>query len=262
MSTLRCEDLLIDIPGRAEGRPLSFEIGSGEIWGVLGPNGAGKTTLLHTLAGLRPARSGQVLLDNTPITGLRRRQIARQLAVIFQERQDDYPGTVLETAMIGRHPFLSPWDVESAEDYATARRALAEVELESFEDRLVSTLSGGERQRLAIATALAQTPGILLGDEPSNHLDLHHQVAAMDILHRQALQGCAVMLCLHDVNLAARCCDQLLLLYPNGEACWGEAGTMLKVEALERLYNTPLLAAEIDGQQVFLPRQDSRQLRS
>ncbi|QQD17065.1 ABC transporter ATP-binding protein [Spongiibacter nanhainus] len=254
MTTLRAEDVVIDIPGRAPGTPLSFSVTPGEIWGILGPNGAGKTTLLHTLSGLRPPRSGDVHLNQRSLTKLRRRQIAQQLAMVFQERNDGFPGTVLETVMIGRHPFLSPWDVETVEDLDLAQQALHEVELAGMEHRLVNTLSGGERQRLAIATALCQTPQVLLADEPSNHLDLHHQVKVMDILRQQAANGCAIVLCLHDLNLAARCCDKLLLLYPSGEACWGDAATMLVPNALEKLYNTPLIAAEVDGQPVFLPR--------
>jgi iron complex transport system ATP-binding protein len=120
-------------------------------------------------------------------------------------------------------------------------------------DRLVSTLSGGERQRVAIATALTQQPAIWLADEPTNHLDLHHQVAVMELLHRQAEQGAAVFMCLHDLNLAARWCDHLLLLYPDGELCFGPAETMLVPEALERLYDQKLSVAQINGAPVFVP---------
>ncbi|MBD2858679.1 ABC transporter ATP-binding protein [Spongiibacter sp. KMU-158] len=255
MSTLRCENLVIDIPGRADGTALDFEAKPGEIWGILGPNGAGKTTLLHTLAGLRAPRHGQVILNNATLATLRRKEIAKKLAVIFQERQDGFPGTVLETVLIGRHPFLSPWDIETADDIAIARQALLDVEMEGLEDRLVNTLSGGERQRLAIATALCQTPDILLGDEPSNHLDLHHQVKVLQILRKQAQRGTSIVLCLHDLNLAARCCDKLLLLYPSGEACWGDCDTMLVTPALEKLYNTALMTTELDGQRIFLPKE-------
>ncbi len=253
MATLAAQDLVIDIPGRDDGRPLTFTLQPGQVWGVLGPNGAGKTTLLHTLAGLRSPRRGSVLLNGEKLQRLRRRQIAQQLAVVFQERQDGFPATVLETTMIGRHPFLAPWDVETGEDLQLARDALARLQLQGLEQRLVSTLSGGERQRLAIATALAQTPQLWLADEPSNHLDLRHQVAVMELICEQAAAGCAALLCLHDINLAARWCSHLLLLYPNGEACWGEAPAMLELAALERLYGQSLRTAEIDGARFFVP---------
>ena len=247
-------DLVVDVPGRADGRALNLRIEPGQVWGVLGPNGAGKTTLLHTLAGLRAPRSGAVLLDKAPLPRWRRRALAQQLAVIFQERQDGFPATVMETVLIGRHPFLSPWQMESAADLALAEAALAELDLLPLRDRLVNTLSGGERQRVAVALALTQTPAVWLADEPTNHLDLHHQVAVMTLLHQQARDGRAVVMCLHDLNLAARWCDHLLLLYPDGEACWGPTDDMLVPGALEKLYDQRLAVGEVEGVRVFIAR--------
>lgn len=253
MTVLGTQGLVMDIPERPDGVTLDLEVRPGQIWGVLGPNGAGKTTLLQTLAGLRRPRRGRVLLDGRPLAAHRRKAVARRLAVVFQERQDGFPATVLETVLVGRHPYLAPWDMESAEDIAIAREALARMDLAALEARLVSTLSGGERQRVAIATAIAQTPSVWLADEPTNHLDLRHQVAVMELLCAEARAGRGVFLCLHDINLAARWCDHLLLLYPDGEACWGAADRMLVPEALERLYGQPLARAEVDGAQVFVP---------
>ena len=250
---LQAQDLIIDIPERPDGYPLNLTIEPGEIWGVLGPNGAGKTTLLHTLAGLRAPRAGVVELDGASLRRWRRKALARRLGVVFQERHDGFPASVLETVLIGRHPYLAAWDMETAEDVAIARAALARMELEGLDERLVSTLSGGERQRVAIATALAQDPDVWLADEPTNHLDLRHQVAVMDLLRAQAVADRGIFLCLHDINLAARWCDHLLLLYPDGTACWGAAEHMLVPEALERLYGQPLARATVDGAQVFVP---------
>ncbi|GAA3578771.1 ABC transporter ATP-binding protein [Marinobacter xestospongiae] len=253
MQTLNCQQLLIDIPGRPSGRPLDLRIEAGQVWGILGPNGAGKSTLLHTLAGLRNARSGRVFLGERALTDLPRKQVAQQLGLVFQERQDGFPATVLETALIGRHPWLSPWQMETADDLALAERSLQRLDVDHLADRLVNTLSGGERQRVAIATTLTQSPHTWLVDEPTNHLDLHHQVAVMELLTEQAAGGCAVLMCLHDLNLAARWCDHLLLLFPDGEACWGEAASMLVPEALEQLYDQKLATAEVDGAPVYVP---------
>jgi len=250
---LAARGLVIDIPDRSAGKPLDFALHGGEIWGVLGPNGAGKTTLLQTMAGLRPARRGEVRLDGRPITALGRRQVAQRLAVVFQERQDGFPSTVLETVLIGRHPFLSPWELERGEDLQCATEALRRLELLGLEHRQVGTLSGGERQRLAIATALAQTPEVWLLDEPTNHLDLRHQVLVMQLLQAHARSGACVLMCLHDLNLAARWCTHLLLLYPEGAACWGEASTMLLPAALETLYGQRLASVDVDGCRVFVP---------
>ncbi|MCH4813002.1 ABC transporter ATP-binding protein [Vreelandella neptunia] len=253
MSVLTTRDLIIDVPGREGGTPLNINIEPGQVWGVLGPNGAGKTTLLHTLAGLHAPRSGSVQLNESVLGQLRRRHVAQRLGLVFQDRQDGFPATVLETALIGRHPYLSPWQMEGADDYARAEAALERLDVAHLRDRLVSTLSGGERQRVAIATVLTQAPNVWLADEPTNHLDLHHQSAVMALMADQAAQGRAVIMCLHDLNLAARWCDHVLLLYPNGEACWGPRDSMLVPSALESLYRQKLAVVEVDGAPVFVP---------
>ncbi|MDD2223971.1 MAG: ABC transporter ATP-binding protein [Pseudomonas sp.] len=253
MSRLHTHDLIINVPNRADGFPLNMSIEPGQIWGVLGPNGAGKTTLLHTLAGLLPARSGQVFLHEASLAELKRRAIAQQLGLVFQERQDSFPATVMETALIGRHPWLSPWEREQSDDQQRAQQALLALDVAHLSDRLLSTLSGGERQRVAIATLMTQNPDIWLLDEPTNHLDLHHQVKVMRLLREQAAAGKTVFMCLHDLNLAARWCSHVLLLYPNGDACWGVAEMMLKLSALEQLYNQKLITVEADGAPVFVP---------
>ncbi|MCG5513604.1 ABC transporter ATP-binding protein [Ectothiorhodospira shaposhnikovii] len=247
-------DLVVDIPGRGDGAPLNLDIRAGQCWGILGPNGAGKSTLLHTLAGLRPPRRGTIRLQGQPLGQLPRRRVARLLGMVFQDHQDGFPATVLETALIGRHPYLRPWEMESAEDHQAALKALRQVDLAGMETRLIATLSGGERQRLAIATALTQDPRIFLLDEPTNHLDLHHQVAVLDIVRRAVAEGRSAVLTLHDVNLAARYCDHLLLMYPGGEACWGTTREMLVPNALERLYGQALVTGEVEGMPVFFPR--------
>jgi iron complex transport system ATP-binding protein len=250
---LATHDLVIDIPERASGSALNLTINPGEIWGVLGPNGAGKTTLLHTLAGLHAPRRGHIELGSQPVLALKRKAVSQQMGVVFQDRQDGFPATVLETALIGRHPWLSPWQMESGEDLAIAEQALAQLNVLHLKDRLVSTLSGGERQRVAIATLMTQAPHTWLLDEPTNHLDLHHQVSVMALLTKQARAGRAVFMCLHELNLAARWCDHILLMYPDGEACWGPAEAMLVPSALERLYDQKLMTVDVDGAPVFVP---------
>jgi iron complex transport system ATP-binding protein len=253
MNPLQADQLVIDIPGRRSGQPLNFTLEPGQVWGILGPNGAGKSTLLHTLAGLRPPRDGSVHLGGRPMTEWKRQQISQQLGLVFQDQQDGFPATVLETALIGRHPWLSPWQMESGEDERRARAALDALDVGHLKDRLVNTLSGGERQRVAIATVLTQNPDTWLLDEPTNHLDLHHQVSVLKLLTEQARGGRSMFMCLHDLNLAARWCDHILLLFPEGEACWGPASEMLVPPALERLYGQQLITVEADGAPIFVP---------
>ncbi len=253
---LATRDLVIDIPERADPSPLHLTVNPGQCWGILGPNGAGKSTLLHTLARLRPARAGGIELTGQPLESLSRRDLARRLGLVFQNHHDGFPATVLETALIGRHPYLRPWDIETREDVDAARAALDTMDLIGMDHRRVDTLSGGERQRLAIATVLTQDPQVLLLDEPTSQLDLHHQVSVLQQV-RGLIRGDerrAAVMALHDVNLAARFCDHLLLMFPDGGACWGPARTMLVPRALERLYNQTLSVGEVDGHPVFLPR--------
>jgi iron complex transport system ATP-binding protein len=238
---LRLEQLVIDIPGHEPGMALDFPVLPGQCWGLLGPNGAGKTTLLHTLAGLRAPRAGRVLLDGEALRDVPRRRIAQRLGLVFQDHHDGFPSTVLETALIGRHPFLRAWHMETAEDHDLARRALAQMELVHLAERQVQTLSGGERQRLSLATLLTQDPPVWLLDEPTNHLDLHHQVAVLDLIHREVVSNRrAAVLALHDLNLAAAYCTHLVLMYPDGGTCWGHTAEVFHVPALERLFQQRL----------------------
>lgn len=253
MSRLEMRNLVIDIPGRADGLPLNLQLEPTQVWGVLGPNGVGKTTLLLTLAGLRAPRSGEVLIDGKLQAAYTRRQVAQRIGVIFQEQLDGFPATVMETALIGRHPHIPRWGHESVDDLAITCAALRRLDVDQLAARQINTLSGGERQRVVIATVLAQRPTLWLADEPSNHLDLHHQVEVMCLLAEHASAGDTVMLCLHDLNLAARWCDHILLLYPGGEHCAGSAKDMLQVDVLERLYGQRLATIELDGAAVFVP---------
>lgn len=234
---------------------LDLEIRSGECWAILGGNGVGKSTLLHTLAGLRPVQGGQVLLGGDDITGLRRREVARRLGLLPQDSIDPFPSTVLETALIGRHPYLGRWDGETAQDRERARAALAAMALEGLEARRTDTLSGGERRRLAMATLLTQNPPLMLLDEPTNHLDLHQQVTLLERLRSLTDGGRAVLMVLHDINLAARFCDHALLLFGNGEWQAGEAGALLTPALLTRLYGHPIAALDgPGGRPAFVPR--------
>ncbi|HHH36332.1 MAG TPA: ABC transporter ATP-binding protein [Gammaproteobacteria bacterium] len=227
---------------------LDLSLAGGQCWGVLGPNGAGKTTLLLTLAGLRRAAEGEVRLEGRPLADWPSQARARRLGVLLQDNREVFPSTVLETALIGRHPHLGRWRQEDETDLALARAALADVDLAGFEDRGVDTLSGGEYQRLQIAVVLAQAPRVMLLDEPVNHLDLRHQRSVLATLRARARrQDHALLMVLHDINLAARFCDHILLLHGDGETLQGRREDILRRETLERLYGCPLRELE-DGE--------------
>ncbi len=254
MSLLASEGLAIEIGGKRIGGGLDLAFRPGESWAVLGANGAGKTTLLHTLAGLRPPTEGRILLDGEALAGLRRRAIANRLGILLQASEDPFPATVLETALIGRHPHIGPWRQEGPEDYRRARQALAEVEMDALADRPIDTLSGGERRRLALATLLTQDPAVYLLDEPSNHLDLHHQIRLLGHLRARAqCNGGTLVMALHDVNLAARFCDHVVLIFHDGEVMHGPADEFLEPNHLSCLYHHPIRVVDIDGRRAFLP---------
>ena len=256
--TLECDALSLALGTKTLCRDLSFAVRAGECWALLGPNGAGKTTLLTTLAGLRNADRGHVRIAGKALADWPRRALARYRAFVPQQVHDEFGGTVLETALTGRHPHLSRWQWEGVEDERIARAALDAVALtpEIAVDRDVATLSGGERQRLAIAAALAQTADLMLLDEPTAHLDLRHQMRALDLLRELVrAENKSVVIAMHDVNLASRLCDHAVLMR-DGEARCGTRDEMLTIAQLEWLYQQPLQEARVAGDQgvFFAPR--------
>lgn len=251
---LQTQALGVEIGGKTICRDLNLAITAGQRWGLLGVNGAGKTTLLHTLAGLRTPAQGQILLDNEALATLPRRSIAQKIGLLLQADEDAFPGTVLETVLSGRHPWLDAWQWEGQREYALARTALRDVELEDFEQRQINTLSGGERRRLALATLFTQDPQLFLLDEPTNHLDPHHQIELLSLLsERVDEKERASIMILHDINLATRFCDHLLLLFGEGEVLCGPAAEVLNTDTLSQLYGHPVIAVDGPNGPVFLP---------
>jgi len=235
-------------------RDLNWQLHLGQCWGVLGLNGAGKTTLLHTLAGIHQADQGEVRLQEKPVNQLTRHEIALQIGMLFQESDMVFPGKVLEHVLIGRHPHLATWQWESHADIKISQHALATVGLSDFAQRDIFTLSGGERQRMAIATVLAQQPRIYLLDEPVNHLDWHHQHQLLATLTGLAQSGsCSLVMALHDVNLVARYCDHVLMLFPDGEVKLGNSTSLLQTETLSKLYGYHVEKVNVEGQDIFIP---------
>lgn len=235
-----CNNIRVDVSGRTLVDALNFAVGRGELLAVLGQNGSGKSLTMHTFAGLRPATSGQVFLGEQDVAGSSRQEIAKQLALLPQHVDDIFPATVLDTAMIGRHPHIGRFQWESAEDFEIGRAALASVDLEDLARRDVLTLSGGERRRLAIAQVLTQQPDVYLLDEPTNHLDPQHQLDALRLFRERADAGAAVIASLHDVNLAVRYADRCLLLYGDGRWDIGATGDVLDEHRLTELYAIPM----------------------
>lgn len=251
MSLIKCNQLNVKIAHTQVCEHLTLAINAAENWAILGMNGCGKTTLLHTIAGLLPARTGEININNINLNNLSRRDIAQQLGLLMQHQEDHFPGTVLECVLIGRHPHLKSWQWESEYDKEIALEALSVVGLNNFFDRPILTLSGGERQRVAIATLLVQQTNIRLLDEPVNHLDIHHQHEIMKLLTTNN-DNIANVFVLHDVNLAAQYCDHALLIYGDGKVLQGACTEVLTEQNLSDLYQYPLHEISHNGQRWFI----------
>lgn len=251
---LATRGLTVTIGDRTVCRGLDLEVEAGSRWAVLGVNGVGKTTLLSTLAGLRAPDAGEILVDGAALTAMSPRMRAMHLGFMAQEDSfhiSDPETTVLEVALLGRLPHLDWWQAESSRDIELARTALAAVGLADIEARRTATLSGGERRRLALAALLAQEVPLCLLDEPTSHLDIHQQIALLELLN--GWDGRTLVTTLHDVNLATRYCTHALLLFGDGAWCAGPIAGMLSAEVLTRLYRHPIEAVASPRGILYLP---------
>jgi iron complex transport system ATP-binding protein len=206
---------------------------AGQVVGLIGPNGSGKTTLLRILYAALSPRAGLVCLDDEPVASIGSRELARRLAVVAQEAPAELPITVAEMVLLGRSPHRGAFASYTAADHRVAAAALRRVGARQLADRAFAQLSGGEKQRVLIARALAQQAHYLLLDEPTNHLDIRYQHQVLGLVRTFEVTTIVV---LHDLNLAARYCDQLLLLDRGTLVRSGPTEHVLEPELLERVY--------------------------
>jgi iron complex transport system ATP-binding protein len=250
---LRAAALSVRVGGRTLVADLDLELQPGEFIALLGRNGCGKSLSLLTFAGLRPTDNGSVSLAGQPLHKLRRREVARQLGLLTQDREESLPLTALESVLLGRHPHMLPWQGESADDRAIAHAALTAMGVSEHAGRLLDSLSGGEQRRTAMASLLAQQPRVFLLDEPTNHLDPHHQLLVLDQFQARCRQGAAVIASLHDPSLAARYADRVLLMLGDGHWKLGPAHELLNATELSALYVTPLCELGGGTHRAFVP---------
>jgi iron complex transport system ATP-binding protein len=242
---------------------VSLHAAAGEVVGLIGPNGAGKSTLLAVLAGLLPARDGLLSLAGQSLATLEPRARARTLAYLPQAPDCHWPLAVEQVVALGRLPHRSPWSGTSAADRAAVAAAMERLEVTPFAPRLFTQLSGGEKMRVLLARAICGAPRVLLADEPVDGLDPAHQLEVMELLRELAADGCAVIVVLHDLALAGRFCDRLVLLQSGRVLATGTAREVLTDENCARAYGIETLRCTHEGNAVLvpwrrLPREDAR----
>ncbi|MFO7545372.1 MAG: ABC transporter ATP-binding protein [Trueperaceae bacterium] len=233
---------------------LDLELRRGQVLGVVGPNGAGKTTILRVLTRRVPMWSGSVTVDGKPIARYGRFELARKLALVPQTPELPEGFEVRDVVAMGRTPHLGLFGTASAVDERKVEAAMAATGLVELAPRRVDTLSGGERQRVAFARALAQEPTYLLLDEPTNHLDLHYQLEVVRYARHQALRGLGALVVLHDLNLAARACDALVVVDAGRVVARGTPSEVLTAELLRDVYRADVRVLDDDGVPVVVPR--------
>ncbi|MGE5800802.1 MAG: ABC transporter ATP-binding protein [Gemmatimonadota bacterium] len=254
--TLRLHDVRYAYAG-ARGEALagvSLAVEPGQFVAVLGPNGSGKTTLVRiALGALSPSR-GSAEIEGRPAHSWPRPALARLVGVVPQREDNLFPQRVRETVLLGRYPHLSLWGRERAEDHAAVQRALAACDVENLAGRWVWTLSGGEYQRVRIARALAQEPKLLVLDEPGVSLDLKHEMGLFELVRGLVdTQGLGVLMITHDLNLAARFADSLLLLSEGSAIAAGAPADVLTQDIVETVFSWPVAMHTIDDRPQMIP---------
>lgn len=237
MSLLALRGVHVARRGRPVLEAVGLEIGAGEVVGLLGPNGSGKTTLLRAALGLQPA-TGEIELGGVPLASLSPRERARAVAYVPQEHEIAWPISVAALVGLGRLPHRT----SPAADAAAVRAALVQMELGALATRPATELSGGERARALVARALAQGAPLVLADEPMAGLDPAHAIALMATLRRLTASGRGALVSLHDLGLAMRWCDRIVLMDRGRVVAAGRPDAVL----------TPARVAEVYGVEVFV----------
>lgn len=243
MVTIACHGLSVRLGRHPALSAVDLSLEPGQLVGVIGPNGAGKSTLIRALLGLVRADAGQVSIDGQPLAQLDRRTIARRIAYLPQGQALHWPLSVERLVALGRLPHLGPYSRLSSQDAMIVEQAMARADVLPLRDRIATQLSGGERARVMLARALAVGAPALIVDEPLAALDPGHQIDVMALLAAQAHGGALVVAVLHDLAMAARWCDRLLLL--DGGRLIAD-GAPMDVLTADRLASTYGVAARIE----------------
>ncbi len=253
MSCLEALDVTVQFGDNQVLDHISTAIPGGEVIGLLGPNGAGKTTLVRALAGLQKLNQGQIHIDGAAIGTVDRSVLGQRIAYLPQGAACSWPLKVERVVALGRTPHLHRRKRLNENDYDVIEKAMLDADVGHLVGRTVNTLSGGERTRVMLARALASEPEFLLADEPVASLDPFHQLEVMELLGNVAHRGGAVVVVLHDLNLAMHFCDRVVLLNDGQLLADGAPEKVLNGEMLERVYGIEAKFTECEGSRWLLP---------
>ena len=256
MSRLELVDVTVQRGGCTLIEAVSFQVSAGELVGLIGPNGAGKSTLIQAIAQLIPYR-GAMRWHGEPLEQLTARERAQRVAYLSQDDRVQWPISVADLVALGRHPYRGGWwrgaGQPRAADQRAIEAALHATDVWTLRERASDSLSGGERARVRLARALAVEAGLLLADEPVAALDPRHQLEVMALLRAQAHQGASVIVVLHDLTLASRFCDRLVLLHAGRMVAAGAVTAVLSAESLRQAYGIGAVMGEHHGQRYLVP---------
>ena len=216
---------------------VSLRLAPGRFYGLVGPNGCGKSTLLDLLMANRLPAAGTIRLNDRPLADYGRRQLARRLALVPQDFSIHFAFTVLEVVLMGRHPYLPRFGAVSAADLAIAEAAMAAIGIGEFRDRYVTELSGGEKQRVVVARALAQETPVLMLDEATSNLDIGHALEIFRVARARVQErGDTVIAVVHNLNLAAAFCDELIFMKQGRLVACGPTAETLTPEIVREVF--------------------------
>lgn len=228
-------------------RDINACIAPERITAVMGPNGCGKTTMLRCIGGLLEPTAGAVTLDGKPVRDYAARELAQRVAFVRQHPQTDFEFSAFETVLMGRNPYQRRLQNESQEDWDIVERCMRQTGTWELRFAKPAQMSGGELQRVMIARALAQQTPVLLLDEPVSNLDIAHQIEIMRLL--RAATDKTVLIVLHDLNLALRFCDEVILLHEGALLYQGPVAEGLTPERIATVYG--VASHRTDGQVVL-----------
>ena len=231
---------------------IDLDLRRGAVTGLIGPNGAGKTTLLRALAGILPA-AGAVVLDGRTLARWSRRELARTIAYLAQDAPCSWPMAAGRIVALGRLPHLAAWQRPSAEDARAIEQALGEADVLHLAERNVLTLSGGERARVMLARALASGPRFLLADEPVAGLDPAHQLQVMMLLKARTEAGMGIIVTLHDLTLAGRFCDRIVVIADGRIKADGSPDDVLTANLLASVFALRAAHGQHGGRRFIVP---------